>query len=124
MAELSRVIDAHAMLGHETYLSLDAGELLRRMDAAGVDTAIARPMGAGLVVDHRRRQRPGLEGGAADSRPGDGQSLVGRAGARRTGQGRDLGAVGLFLDPPGKGSSPPRTSPIPSSNGPRIIAGP
>ena len=28
------VIDAHAMLGHETYLSLDAGELLRRMDAS------------------------------------------------------------------------------------------
>ena len=41
------------MLGDETYLALDAAELLRRMDAAGVEIAIARPMGAGLVVNHR-----------------------------------------------------------------------
>ena len=46
------IIDAHVMLGEETYLSLTPDELLRRMDDAGVDQAIARPMGAGLVVDH------------------------------------------------------------------------
>lgn len=45
------IIDAHAMLGRESYLALDADELLCRMDAAGIATAIARPMGAGLVAD-------------------------------------------------------------------------
>ncbi len=53
VSRAAKIIDAHAMLGDETYLSLDAADLLRRMDDAEIETAIARPMGSGLVVDHR-----------------------------------------------------------------------
>ncbi|MCI0364656.1 MAG: hypothetical protein L0219_12290, partial [Phycisphaerales bacterium] len=47
------IIDAHAMLGREFPLALDVDELLRRMDAHGIELAIVRPMGADLVVDNR-----------------------------------------------------------------------
>ena len=98
------------MLGHETYLSLDAESLLQRMDQSQIDLAIARPMGAGLVVDSRA-----------------GNDLVLRAGPRIRGmvsaspwwatkaleelsRCRDEGAVGLFLDPLRQGFFP--TEPI------------
>ena len=44
------IIDAHAMLGQENHLVLDVDELLRRMDAAGVERAAVRSMGAELAV--------------------------------------------------------------------------
>src|SRR5688500_2445506 len=53
VSRATKIIDAHAMLGDETYLSLEPAELLRRMNEANVAIAIARPIGAGLIVDHR-----------------------------------------------------------------------
>lgn len=110
MTRASRIIDAHAMLGDETYLALDAAELLHRMDAAGVDTAIARPMGAGLVVDHRAGNDLTLNAsprirGLATINP-----WWGRAGLDELSRCRDLGAVGLYLDPLRQGFFP--TEPV------------
>lgn len=41
MPSTPAVLDAHAMLVRESYLSLDADELLRRMDAAGIAIAVS-----------------------------------------------------------------------------------
>jgi predicted TIM-barrel fold metal-dependent hydrolase len=98
------------MLGDETYLRLDAAELLRRMDAAGVDLAVARPMGAGLIVDHRAgndlvlKAGPRIKGLATVNPWWGGKALDELARCR------DLGAVGLFLDPARQGFFP--TEPV------------
>ncbi len=100
------VIDAHAMLGRESYLTLDAPELLKRMDAAGVETAVARPMGAGLVVDNKAgndlvlSQGPRIRG-LASVNPWWGERALDELS-----RARDLGAVGLFLDPSRQGFFP------------------
>jgi uncharacterized protein len=106
MSNAARIIDAHAMLGNETYLALDAAELLRRMDAAGIEIAIARPMGSGLVVDHRAGNDLVLSAGPrirglATVNPWWGQRAIEEL--ERT---RDLGAVGIFLDPLRQGFFP------------------
>jgi predicted TIM-barrel fold metal-dependent hydrolase len=106
----SKTVDAHAMLGSETYLSLDAAGLLRRMDAAGVETAIARPMGAGLVVDHRvgndlvLANQPRVRG-LVTANP-----WWGLAALDEFARCRDRGAVGIFLDPLRQGFFP--TEPV------------
>ena len=110
MSRAAKIIDAHAMLGDETYLSLDAGELLRRMDEAEIDTAIARPMGAGLVVDYHAgndlvlNAGPRIRGLASINPWWEGRGLDELARCR------DRGAVGLFLDPLRQGFFP--TEPI------------
>ncbi|SIO30241.1 hypothetical protein SAMN05444166_3619 [Singulisphaera sp. GP187] len=106
MAERDRVIDAHAMLGRETYLVLDPGELLRRMDAAGVATAIARPMGAGLVVDHRAGNDLVLKAGPRIRGLATANPWWGAPALDELARARDLGAVGLFLDPARQGFFP------------------
>jgi predicted TIM-barrel fold metal-dependent hydrolase len=110
VSESARIIDVHAMLGEETYLSLDAAELLRRMDEAGVEVALARPMGAGLVVDPRRGNDLVLGAGPrirgmATVNPWWGESCLGEMA-----RCRDAGAVGLFLDPLRQGFFP--TEPV------------
>jgi predicted TIM-barrel fold metal-dependent hydrolase len=94
------------MLGNETYLALDAAELLRRMDAASIEIAIARPMGSGLVVDHRSGNDLVLSAGPrirglATVNPWWGQRAI-----EELARTRDLGAVGVFLDPLRQGFFP------------------
>jgi uncharacterized protein len=106
----AKTIDAHALLGEETYLSLGAKELLERMDAAGIETAIARTMGAGLVVDHK------LGNDLVLSAPPRIRGLVtanpwwGSRALDEFARCRDRGAVGIFLDPLRQGFFP--TEPI------------
>ncbi len=110
MSRAAKIIDAHAMLGDETYLSLDAAELLRRMDAAEVETAIARPMGAGLIVDHRAGNDLVLSGGPRIRGLVSVNPWWGAKGLDELARCRDGGAVGLFLDPLRQGFFP--TEPI------------
>src|SRR5262245_46765589 len=97
------VIDSHAMLGYETYLSLDAGELLRRMDAADVAMAVARPIGAGLVVDHVVGNDLVLNAGPRIRGLVTANPWWGAKALDELARGRDRGAVGLFLDPARQG---------------------
>ena len=110
MSRAAKIIDAHAMLGEETYLSLDAAELLRRMDAAEIETAIARPMGAGLVVDHRAGNDSVLSAGPRIRGLVSVNPWWGVKGLDELARCRDNGAVGLFLDPLRQGFFP--TEPI------------
>ena len=110
MARSARIIDAHAMLGDETYLALDAASLLRRMDAAGIELAIARPMGAGLVVEHRAGNDMVLSAGPRIRGLATANPWWGVKGLDELARCRDLGAVGLFLDPLRQGFFP--TEPV------------
>ncbi|RIK87898.1 MAG: amidohydrolase [Planctomycetota bacterium] len=94
------------MLGDETYLSLRPAELLRRMDAAGVDLAIARPMGAGLVVDHRAGNDLVLTAGPRIRGLASVNPWWGPAALEELLRCRDQGAVGMFLDPLRQGFFP------------------
>jgi len=105
-----RIIDVHAMLGEETHLSLDAAELLRRMDEAGIDLAIARPMGAGLVVDRRAGNDLVLGAGGRILGLVSVNPWWGEAGLAELARCQDQGAIGLFLDPLRQGFFP--TEPI------------
>ncbi|WP_165219634.1 amidohydrolase family protein [Aquisphaera insulae] len=100
------MIDSHAMLGEETYLRLGPAELLRRMDAAGVDVAITRPMGAGLVVDHRAGNDLVLKAGPRIRGLATVNPWWGPDALDELARSRDLGAVGLFLDPARQGFFP------------------
>jgi uncharacterized protein len=101
-----RIIDAHAMLGNEIYLALDECELVRRMDTAGIDLAIARPMGRGLVVDHREGNDLVLKTGPRIRGLATVNPWWGRLALEELSRCRDLGAVGLFLDPLRQGFFP------------------
>jgi predicted TIM-barrel fold metal-dependent hydrolase len=98
------------MLGEETYLSLDAAELERRMDEAEIDLAITRPMGAGLVVDHRAGNDLVLGGGPRIRGLASVNPWWGEACFDELARCRNQGAVGLFLDPLRQGFFP--TEPI------------
>lgn len=100
------IIDAHALLGAENHLRLEADELLRRMDAHGVETAIARPMGAELAVyneagNNRVLKAHGRIRGLATVNPWFGGRTI-----EELKRCRDLGAVGLFLHPSRQGFMP------------------
>ena len=104
------IIDSHAMLGTELHLSLAAGELLRRMDANGVETAIARPVGAELVVDNAAGNDRVLKAsprirGLVTVNPWYGARAI-----EELKRCRALGAVGVFLHPSRQGFMP--TDPI------------
>lgn len=106
MSNVTRIIDAHAMLGNETYLALDAAELLRRMDAAGVEIAIARPMGSGLIVDNRAGNDLVLSAGPRIRGLATVNPWWGNRALDELERARDLGAVGIFLDPLRQGFFP------------------
>jgi predicted TIM-barrel fold metal-dependent hydrolase len=103
---LPPIIDCHALLGREDHLELDADELLRRMDLHGIEIAIARPMGAELIVRNREGNDRVLTShkrirGLVSVNPwwgGDGVEELRRC--------RDLGAVGLYLSPARQGFFP------------------
>ena len=110
MSRAAKIIDSHAMLGDEIYLSLDAAELLRRMDDADVELAIARPMGAGMVVDHRVGNDLVLSAGPRIRGLASVNPWWGAKGVDELARCRDKGAVGLFLDPLRQGFFP--TEPV------------
>lgn len=100
------IIDSHALLGWENHLSLEADELLRRMDANGVATAAAHAVGAELAVDNAAGNDRVLNAssrilGWATVNPWFGDRALDEV--KRC---RDLGAVGLFLHPSRQGFMP------------------
>ena len=100
------IIDAHAMLGHENHLALTSAELLARMQANGIATALARPMGAGLVVENRAGNDAVLKGdkrirGWCTANPWFGQKAL-----EEIKRCQELNAVGLFLHPSRQGFMP------------------
>lgn len=110
MATNNRIIDAHAMLGVENHLALEGDELLRRMDAHGIEAAVVRPMGAELVIDFVAGNDRLL---STPERIFAWVTVNPWAGARALDElerCRDRGAVGLFLHPARQGFMP--TEPI------------
>src|SRR3954464_12691439 len=104
------IIHAHVMRGEETCLSLTPDVLLCRMDDAGVEMAIARPMGAGLVVDHVAGNDLALGAGPRVRALVSANPWWGDRALDELARCRDRGAVGLFLDPLRQGFMP--TEPI------------
>jgi uncharacterized protein len=100
------LIDAHAMLGRESYLALNADDLRKRMDAAGVETAIARPMGAGLVVENALGNDLVLKAGPRIRGLATANPWWGSKALDELSRARELGAIGLFLDPSRQGFFP------------------
>lgn len=106
MSDNSQIIDSHVLLGSENHLLLDEDELLRRMDAHGVDTAVARAVGAELVVDNRAGNdraltaSPRIEGWATVN------PWFGDRALDEMKRCHDLGALGLFLHPSRQGFMP------------------
>lgn len=101
-----RIIDSHVMLGREHPLELESDELLRRMDARGIEYAVARPMGAELAVDNRAGNDRVLSagprvGGLVSVNPWFGPRAIDEL--KRC---RQAGAVGLFLHPSRQGFMP------------------
>ena len=100
------IVDAHALIGEEYHLKLTADELLNRMDAHGVETAIARPMGAELAVFNGHGNDRVLKAherirGMASVNPWFGDKAI-----EELKRCRDLDAVGLFLHPSRQGFMP------------------
>jgi len=100
------IIDSHALLGHENHLSLEADELLRRMDANGITAAAVRAVGAELAVDNAAGNDRVLKAsprilGWATVNPWFGDRALDEM--KRC---RDLSAAGLFLHPSRQGFMP------------------
>jgi predicted TIM-barrel fold metal-dependent hydrolase len=100
------IIDAHAMLGREFPMALDAAELLRRMDEHGVELAIAHPLGAELVVDNRAGNERVMSAGPRIRGLVSANPWYGDRALDELKRCHDAGAVGLFLHPSRQGCSP------------------
>jgi predicted TIM-barrel fold metal-dependent hydrolase len=100
------IIDAHVMLGKEHPLALSAEELLRRMDAHGVEIAIARPMGAELVVDNRTGNDRVLNAGPRIRGIVSANPWLGQRAVDELKRCEQAGAAGLFLHPSRQGFMP------------------
>jgi uncharacterized protein len=100
------IIDAHVMLGAEPPLALEAGELLRRMDACGIERAVARPMGAELAVDNRTGNDRVLGAGPRIGGWVSANPWYGKRALDELQRCRQAGALGLFLHPSRQGFMP------------------
>jgi predicted TIM-barrel fold metal-dependent hydrolase len=100
------IIDAHVMLGREFPLALTAEELLRCMDACGVEHAVARPMGAALVIDNREGNDLLLNAGKRISALVTANPWYGGRAVDELRRCQSAGAIGLFLHPSRQGFSP------------------
>ena len=100
------IIDAHVLLGVENHLKLKADELLRHMDAHGIETAIARPMGAELVVYNEAGNNRVLKAHPRIRWFATVNPWFGAQAIEELKRCRDLGAVGLFLHPSRQGFMP------------------
>ncbi len=101
------IVDSHVLLGTEDHLSLTPDDLLRRMDLNGVETAIARPMGAELIVRNREGNDALLQAhprikAMVSVNPWWGPEFC----LEELQRCRDQGAVGLFLNPARQGFFP------------------
>lgn len=105
-AEKHPIIDAHVMLGSEHPLTLTLDRLLHAMDAHGVATAIARPMGAELVIDNRQGNDRLLSAGPRIKALVAANPWYGPKAVDELERCRDLGAIGLFLHPARQGFMP------------------
>jgi predicted TIM-barrel fold metal-dependent hydrolase len=116
MSEMQKqpIIDAHAMLGREFPLALDAKELLHRMGTHEVELAIARPMGAELVVDNRAGNDRVLTAGPRIRGLVSANPWFGERAVDELKRCQAAGAAGMFLHPSRQGFSPiePVASPL------------
>jgi predicted TIM-barrel fold metal-dependent hydrolase len=106
LLQIPGIIDAHAVLGQEYPYSLDRDELLRRMDASGVELAVARPMGAELTVHNRAGNRRVASAGPRIRGWATANPWFGAAAVDELKRARDEGAVGLYLHPSRQGFMP------------------
>jgi predicted TIM-barrel fold metal-dependent hydrolase len=104
------IIDSHVALGIEHHLQLDKDELIRRMDAHGVECAIARPMGGELAVHNREGNDRVLAAGDRSRGLATANPWVGGDAVKELARSRERGAVGLYLHPSRQGCFP--TDPI------------
>ncbi len=104
------IIDAHVMLGQEHPFALEADELLRRMDACGIERALARPLGAELAVDNREGNDRVLKAGNRIGALVSATPWYGRRAIDELKRCRQAGALGLFLHPSRQGFMP--TDPV------------
>lgn len=107
---MSAVIDCHAMLGQENHLRLESAELLRRMEAAGVELAIARPMGSELAVENATGNARVLSAGERIRGWASVNPWFGGKALEEIKRASGMRAVGLYLDPNRQGFLP--TDPV------------
>lgn len=100
------ILDAHVMLGAEYPLSQRVDDLLRKMDAHGVERAVARPMGAELVVDNVAGNDRVLTAGSRIIALVTATPWRGERAVEELKRCRELGAGGLFLHPARQGFMP------------------
>ena len=110
LMENQQIIDAHVMLGEEHPLALQPDDLLRRMDSHGIDRAIARPMGAELVVGNQAGNNRVLKCGPRICGLVSVNPWYGPRAIDELKRCQQAGAVGLFLHPSRQGFMP--TEPI------------
>jgi len=103
---LDAIIDGHALLGREYHLELSADELLRRMDAHGIQIAIARPMGAELAVLNKEGNDRVLKAHARIRGLVTVNPWFGAPALDELKRCHELGAVGLYLHPSRQGFFP------------------
>jgi uncharacterized protein len=101
-----QIIDAHVMLGEEHPLALQRDELLRRMDLHGINRAIARPMGAKLVVDNQAGNNRILKCGPRIYGLVSVNPWYGPLAIEELKRCQQAGAIGLFLHPSRQGFMP------------------
>jgi uncharacterized protein len=102
----SFIIDGHVLLGHESYLALEADELLRRMDRHGIERAVARPVGAELVVANRQGNDHLLSAGDRITAMVSVNPWFGLAALEELKRCRQRGAAGVFFHPSRQGFMP------------------
>lgn len=107
---IHHTIDAHTQLGDEHPFTLTPEELLRHMDAHGIATAVARPVGAELVVHHRKGNDRVTSAGPRIKGLATANPWLGALAIDELKRARDLGAVGIFLHPSRQGFMP--TEPV------------
>jgi uncharacterized protein len=107
------IIDAHVMLGRDIPLALEADVLLRQMDAHGIETVVARPMGAELAVDNRTGNERVLRAGARVHGLASANPWFGDRAVDELKRCRQTGAVGLFLHPTRQGFLPTDSIAVP-----------
>lgn len=112
--ENQQIIDAHVMLGEEHPLSLQVDDLLHRMDTHGIERAIARPMGAELVVGNQAGNNRVLKSGSRVRGLVSVNPWYGPRAIDELKRCQQAGAVGLFLHPSRQGFMPtePAVAPV------------
>jgi predicted TIM-barrel fold metal-dependent hydrolase len=106
ISQENSIIDSHVLLGRENHLSLEVFELLDRMNASHVDIAVARPVGAELVVENTRGNDRLLEAGSRVKAMVSVNPWYAEKAIDELRRCHDLGAVGLFLQPARQGFFP------------------